>query len=194
MKILDVHLLSRIGLYAIAGLFLVAFFAWLTLVVFRYNIPKTPPQVLVIEKLGPTLNDEANKLASTLQQRVKAYGVLSFVLVMIEILGSLFFAVTGINGQFEVSGGQANKVLVTPLVTTVFGVAILLAGSLKAGFQPNTRKVEYREREHALSNAINKLEAETALLNSTGSKDPPLWKPIADGFNEAIEAATVAVK
>jgi len=65
------------------------------------------------------LRDEAYKLSLKLQKRVTGYTVLNFVLVMIELLGSLFFAVTGLHGQFTVAGGEAGKIPVPAEFATI---------------------------------------------------------------------------
>lgn len=145
-------------LTVIICLFIVAIIAGVYVVKTKYKIPTTD-DTLTIDLLVINLRSEANRLATKLQKRVRGYTVLNFVLVMIEILGSLFFAVTGLHNQFVAYGQDVNKIAASPILVSIMGVAILLAGSLKAGFQPNTRKVEYGDREWLLSNTINEAEA-----------------------------------
>jgi hypothetical protein len=95
---------------------------------------------------------------------------------------------------FAAGGADVNKVQVPPELATVICIAILLAGSLKAGFQPNTRKVEYANREWLLSNTIHEAEASLAEYNSQTPPNPASLNPIAKILNEAIKEATKPLK
>lgn len=194
LKLANAHPFGLALVAAIGLLFIIAIVAAISVFKSKYRIPITPDAALTVERLVPNLRDEAYKLSLKLQKRVTGYTVLNFVLVMIELLGSLFFAVTGLHGQFTVAGGEAGRIAVPAELATFVGIAILLAGSLKAGFQPNTRKVEYAHREWLLSNIINDAEASIADYNSHVPANAALLVPVSKALNEAIKDATKPVK